>query len=85
METDTEVGMTLYYAYGVPGSDELQHDESIRIAKDLIKEKYQLSDDQMNKYYSFCEAFDISEKLYDGNVWKFVFVEEGDRPFYDGS
>ena len=83
LETDTEVGMTLYYAYGIPSADELQHDEAIRKARDLIKEKYQLSDAQIEKYYSFCEAFDISGKLYDGNVWKFVFVEEGDRPFYD--
>lgn len=83
LEADTEVGMTLYYAYGIPSADELQHDEAIRKARDLIKEKYQLSDAQIEKHYSFCEAFDISGKLYDGNVWKFVFVEEGDRPFYD--
>ena len=83
LETDTEVGMTLYYAYGIPSADELQHDEAIMNARDLIKEKYQLSDAQIEKYYSFCEAFDISGKLYDENVWKFVFVEEGDRPFYD--
>lgn len=49
----------------------------------MIKEKYQLSDAQIEKYYSFCEAFDISGKLFDGNVWKFAFVEEGDRSFYD--
>ena len=83
LETDTEVGLTLYYAYGIPSADEFQHDEAIRIARDLIKEKYQLSDAQIEKYYSFCEAFDISGKLFDGNVWKFVFVEEGDRSFYD--
>ncbi len=77
LETDTEVGMTLYYAYGIPGADELQHDEAIRIARDLIKEKYQLSDAQMTRYHLLCEAFDISGKLYDGNVWKFVFVETG--------
>ena len=83
LETDTEVGLTLYYAYGIPSADEFQHDEAIRIARDLIKEKYQLSDAQIEKYYSFCEAFDISGKLFDGNVWKFAFVEEGDRSFYD--
>lgn len=83
LETDTEVGLTLYYAYGIPSADEFQHDEAIRIARDLIKEKYQLSDAQIEKYYSFCEAFDISGKLFDGNVWKFVFLEEGDRSFYD--
>ena len=29
----------------------------------------------MSRYYTLCEAFDISGKLYDGNVWKFVFAE----------
>ena len=75
LETDTEVGMTLYYAYGIPDTDELQHDDAVSIARDLIMEKYQIPDAQMSRYYTLCEAFDISGKLYDGNVWKFVFAE----------
>ena len=75
LETDTEVGMTLYYAYGIPDTDELQHDDAVSIARDLIMEKYQIPDAQMSRYYTLCEAFDFSGKLYDGNVWKFVFAE----------
>ncbi len=84
LETDTEVGMTLYYAYGIPSSDELQHDDAVRIARDLIREKYQIADAQMARYDPFCEAFDISGKLYHGNVWKFVFAEAGTHgsPYY---
>ncbi len=84
LETDTEVGMTLYYAYGIPDIDELQHDDAVSIARDLIMEKYQIHDAQMTRYYTLCEAFDISRKLYNGNMWKFVFAEAGshDSPNY---
>lgn len=83
LETDTEVGMTLYYAYGMPGADEISHDDAVRMAKEAVKEKYRLADEQMKRYQVFCESFDISGKLREGNVWKFVLMETGDRTVYN--
>ena len=83
LDEDTEVGMTLYYAYGIPTENEIQRDGALLLAKKALQETYQLSDAQVKQYHAFCEAFDISGKLYNGSVWKFVFVEEGERTFYD--
>ena len=83
LDEDTEVGMTLYYAYGIPTENEIQRDGALLLAKKALRETYQLSDAQVKQYHAFCEAFDISGKLYGGSVWKFVFAEEGERTFYD--
>lgn len=60
--------MTLYYAYGIPDVDEIQHNDAVGIAENAVREKYQLSDEQMNRYQVFCESFDISGKLHEGHA-----------------
>ncbi len=83
LDEDTEVGMTLYYAYGTSAENEIRHDEAVQLAKKALQETYRLSEAQMEPYHVLCEAFDISGKLYGGSVWKFVFVDKVERAFYD--
>ena len=71
---EQDIALTLEYTYGVPGDQELSYDAALTLADQAVENKYGASSDMK----IFCECFDISQKVYPGNVWKFVFSNPND-------
>lgn len=72
--TEQDIALTLEYAYGVPGGQELSYDAALALAEQAVESKYGVSSDMA----VLCESFDISRKVYPENVWKFVFSNPDD-------
>ena len=71
---EQDIALTLEYTYGVPGDQELSYDAALTLADQAVENKYGASSGMK----IFCECFDISQKVYPGNVWKFVFSNPND-------
>lgn len=71
---EQDIALTLEYAYGVPKDQELSYDAAIALAEQAVESKYGASSGMA----VLCECFDVSRKVYPGNVWKFVFSNPND-------
>ena len=71
---EQDIALTLEYAYGVPKDQELSYDAAIALAEQAVESKYGASSGMA----VLCECFDVSRKVYPGNVWKFVFSNSND-------
>ena len=71
---EQDIALTLEYAYGVPKDQELSYDAAIALAEQAVESKYGASSGMA----VLCECFDVSRKVYPGNVWKFVFSKPND-------
>ena len=71
---EQDIALTLEYAYGVPKDQELSYDAAIALAEQAVESKYGASSGMA----VLCECFDVSRKVYPGNVWKFIFSNPND-------
>lgn len=71
---EQDIALTLEYTYGIPEDQELSYDAAIALAEQAVEIKYGASSGMA----VLCESFDISQKVYHGSVWKFVFSNPDD-------
>lgn len=71
---EQDIALTLEYAYGGPKDQELSYDAAIALAEQAVESKYGTSSGMA----VLCECFDVSRKVYPGNVWKFIFSNPND-------
>ena len=71
---EQDIALTMEYTYGVPKDQELSYDAAIAVAEQAVESKYGASSGMA----VLCECFDVSRKVYPGNVWKFIFSNPND-------
>lgn len=71
-----DVAVSTFFAYGMPGAGDMQHEQALLMAQEAIMRTCGVSQDDLVPYTLRYEAFDVTDP--DAPLWKFVFINPDD-------